>query len=286
MSEKEKERLLDLLTDRVLFGLTAEQEDELRELEEKYPDIKDDESFDLTAGAINLTKVETIEPMPENLRAEILANADDFFNKQEKPANVINFHPKLREVAPAAVGKTEAVSNVVEFPSKNSAWQWLGWAVAAAACIALAVNLWYSRNQIQTPPTLTALQQREQLLKDTPDIVKADWSEADPKQNQGITGDVVWSNSKQRGFVRLRGIPKNDASKETYQLWIFDANQDDKTPIDGGVFNVSETGEVIIPIDAKIKVEKPQMFAVTAEKPGGVVVSKREKLMTIAKVSA
>lgn len=60
MSEKEKERLLDLLTDRVLFGLTAEQESELQELEEKYPDVKGDESFDLTAGAINLTKVETI----------------------------------------------------------------------------------------------------------------------------------------------------------------------------------------------------------------------------------
>lgn len=285
MSEKEKERLLDLLTDRVLFGLTSEQESELKKLEEKYPDVKDDESFDLTAGAINLTKVETIEPMPEDLRAKILAGADEFFDKREKPANVINFHPKLREVAPAAVGKTENASNVVDFPSKNSAWQWLGWAVAAAACIALAVNLWYSRSQIP-PQSPTIAERREQLLKENPDIIKADWSEADPKQNQGITGDVVWSNSKQQGFVRLRGIPKNDLNKETYQLWIFDANQDDKTPIDGGVFNVGETGEVIIPIDAKIKVEKPQMFAVTAEKPGGVVVSKREKLMTIAKVSA
>jgi anti-sigma-K factor RskA len=284
MSEKEKERLLDLLTDRVLFGLTAEQESELEKLEEKYPDIKGDESFDLTAGAINLTKVETIEPMPEDLRAKILANADDFFEKQQKPANVINFQPKLREVAPAAVGNTANVSDV---STKTSAWQWLGWAVATAACIALAINLWISRSQIQTPPpTLTATQQREQLLKQTSDIIRADWTQADPKQNQQISGDVVWSNSQQKGYLRLRGIPKNDVSKETYQLWIFDANQDDKTPIDGGIFDVGETGEVIIPIDAKIKVEKPQMFAVTAEKPGGVVVSKREKLMTIAKVAA
>ena len=40
MSEKEKERLLDLLTDRVLFGLTPEQESELKELEENIPTLK------------------------------------------------------------------------------------------------------------------------------------------------------------------------------------------------------------------------------------------------------
>ena len=84
----------------------------------------------------------------------------------------------------------------------------------------------------------------------------------------------------------MRGLPKNDASKTSYQLWIFDANQDDKTPVDGGVFDINSEGEVIIPIDAKIKVGKPQMFAVTAEKPGGVVVSKRDKIVTIAKVQA
>lgn len=283
MSEKEKEKLLDLLTDRVLFGLTPEQEAELKELEEKYPDVKGDESFDLTAGAINLAKVKTIEPMPEHLRTKILANADEFFDKHEKTANVINFQPKLREVAPAASGN---MLKNADSPAKASAWQWLGWAFAAAACIALAVNLWFSKTPIQIPaPPQTMAEQREQLLKENPDIIKADWTPADPKQNQGISGDVVWSNSKQKGFMRLRGIPKNEVGKETYQLWIFDANQDEKTPVDGGVFDVSETGEVIVPIDAKIKVEKPQMFAVTAEKPGGVVVSKREKLMTLAKVS-
>lgn len=285
MSDKEKERMLDLLTDRVLFGLTPEQESELAELESKYPELKNDNSFDLTAGAINLTRVETVEPMPAHLREKITASADAFFDKQVMPANVINFQPKPREISPTVTDKTEAVNNVVPLTPKSSGWQWLGWAVAAAACIALIVNVWFSRNQLPSQP-LTTAQQREQLLKDTPDIVKANWSEADPKQPRGVSGDIVWSNSKQKGFLRLRGIPKNDANKETYQVWIFDAAQDEKTPIDGGVFDVNENGEVIIPIDAKLKVEKPQMFAVTAEKPGGVVVSKREKLMTIAKVSA
>ena len=46
------------------------------------------------------------------------------------------------------------------------------------------------------------------------------------------------------------------------------------------------TSEIVIPIDAKIKVQKPKMFAVTAEKPGGVVVSPLEKVMAVAKVAA
>jgi anti-sigma-K factor RskA len=84
--------------------------------------------------------------------------------------------------------------------------------------------------------------------------------------------------------VRFRNLPVNDKTKETYQLWIFDENQ--KQPIDGGVFDANEAGEIIIPIDAKLKVQKPKMFAVTAEKPGGVVVSPLEKVMAVAKISA
>lgn len=286
MNEQEKERMLDLLTDRVLFGLTPEQEKELKILEEKYPGLKSDESFDLTAGAINLTTVRNVEPLPPRLREKILADADRFFAGKNS-SNVVDFQPKLREVPAPAAGETgERSAHTASFTPKSSVSRWLGWAVAAAACLALAFNLWTTRTISPSPPPLTMAQQREQLMRETPDIIRAQWSEADPKQPLKISGDVVWSDSKQKGYMLLRGIPKNDASRETYQLWIFDANQDDKTPVDGGVFDVNENGEVIIPIDAKIKVNNPKMFAVTAEKPGGVVVSKREKMISIAKVSA
>lgn len=82
--------------------------------------------------------------------------------------------------------------------------------------------------------------------------------------------------------MRFYNLPANDPSKETYQLWIVDESQ--KYPIDGGLFNVSTQGEIILPIDARLKVEKPKMFAVTAEKPGGVVVSDLKKVMAVAKI--
>jgi anti-sigma-K factor RskA len=104
------------------------------------------------------------------------------------------------------------------------------------------------------------------------------------KEISDVVGDIVWSDEKQDGYIRVKGLPKNDVSKETYQLWIFDENQDPKTPIDGGTFDINADGEVIIPIDAKLKTKNPKMFAVTIEKAGGVVVSTRGKIAALAKL--
>jgi hypothetical protein len=163
--------------------------------------------------------------------------------------------------------------------------------------VALAANLWLTRlpqqqTIVQTPPAaetpapppLTAEQQRAQLLASVRDLVQTSWTEANPKKPVNVSGDIVWSNAEQKGYLRFRGLPPNDPNRETYQLWIFDETQDEKTPIDGGVFDVNREGEIIVPINAKLQVKKPKMFAVTAEKPGGVVVSKQGKVMAIAKV--
>jgi anti-sigma-K factor RskA len=71
---------------------------------------------------------------------------------------------------------------------------------------------------------------------------------------------------------------------ETYQLWIVDKTRDEKTPVSGGVFDMNALGEVIIPIDAQLKINEPKVFAVTKEKAGGVVVSKPDRIVAVAKV--
>jgi hypothetical protein len=56
--------------------------------------------------------------------------------------------------------------------------------------------------------------------------------------------------------------------------------------VDGGVFDVDrETGDVVVPITARLKVVEPTLFAVTIEKPGGVVVSKRERIVVTAAIA-
>jgi anti-sigma-K factor RskA len=270
MNELKKEKMLDLLIKQLTEGLSPEETAQLRELEKEFPALKDDQSFEQAAGAISMANLDTSEPLPANLRSRISADADKFFVADEK----------------------EEYQKTFAFEPKRRSWQWLGWAFAAVAVAILALNLWTTRMnpkvervyvQITPTPTPSANQQLEQFLA-APDVVKT--SMTNPKNPNEVVGDVVWSDSLQKGFVRLRGVPVNDKTREQYQLWIVAANQDAKTPVDGGVFDVSDAGEVIIPITAKVKVEKPAAFAITAEKPGGVVVSKGEKVMAVAKLGA
>ncbi len=87
--------------------------------------------------------------------------------------------------------------------------------------------------------------------------------------------------------MRFRGLAALDPKKAQFQLWIFDKSRDDKFPVDGGVFDVDPTtGDVIVPITAKLHVDKPALFAITIEPPGGVVVSKREHIVLTAAVSS
>jgi len=286
MSEQDKEKMLELLSGQALSDLSEAELAELAELEKLFPELKSDDSFEIAASRVSLTNLDISEPMPAHLQAKILADADQFFAAQET-----NVSTQENVSTPET---EEEYQKTFAFEPRRSIWQWLGWAVAAAAGVVLAVNLWvtwlnprveriYVQQQVTPTPTPSALQQREQLLA-AADVVKTTLT--NPKNPSEVLGDVAWSDSAQKGFVRLRGVPVNDKAREQYQLWIFASNQDPKTPVDGGVFDVGAGGEVIIPIDAKIKVQKPTLFAVTAEKPGGVVVSKQEKIMAIAKVEA
>ena len=55
-----------------------------------------------------------------------------------------------------------------------------------------------------------------------------------------------------------------------------------RSPVDGGVFDVPACGKAVVPIHAKLGVEKPTLLAVTVEKPGGAVVSDR-RIAIVAK---
>jgi anti-sigma-K factor RskA len=262
------ELMLDLLARKASTGLDREEQKQLDEL--IAASGIHDESFELAAAAISMIDLKTNEPLPEHLQARILADANSILDAPQQPVRQISYaQPK---------------------PSFWN-WNWLGWAAAAAACIALAVNVWFTR--LQPPPIakepdveekLTAAQMRQRMIDAGGDMIQATWTVGTDKDIKEVTGDIIWSDSKQSGYMRFRGMPVNDTSRQTYQLWIFDETQDAKTPIDGGTFDIGNGEDVIIPINAKLKASKPKMFAVTVERPGGVVVSKREKIAAIAKV--
>lgn len=156
----------------------------------------------------------------------------------------------------------------------------IAWILAiAASCIAVASLVPAKRAE------LSLAAQREQLIEKagkSDALIRKVWETTPETVNDGIGGDIAWDAASQQGFMRIKGLAANDPKKNQYQLWIFDEAQ--KNPIDGGVFDIDKSGEVIVPIHAKLQVVKPTLFAVTVEKPGGVVVSDREHIVLLAKV--
>ncbi len=275
MSDKLDERALELLCDRTLFGLSDE---ELRELERLAPEAlssSDASAFEFTAAQLSLINPDNAE-LPQHLFDKILASS-----KPHVAAETNVFTAPRRDI-------------VAEKQSSGAIWGWLGWAVAGAASIALAVNIFSPRsgtevvNVPKDPPVveqkLTPYQLRQRLIDTEQGVLRADWSKGTFKDSEAISGDVVWSDKTQTGYMRISGLPANDKAKAQYQLWIFEDAKLEKFPKDGGVFDVDANGEVIIPIDAKIAVNNPKAFAITVEKPGGVVVSERGQIAGLAPV--
>jgi hypothetical protein len=182
-------------------------------------------------------------------------------------------------------GRSPLTDNVVQLEPRRASRvvAITGW-IAAAACLALAIGAWRYRGRPEVAIVTPLAVERDKLLAKT-GTTRLDWTATPDPAAKGASGDVVWNAIEQRGFMRFRGLAKNDPRGWQYQLWIFDKNREDKYPVDGGVFDVdAETGDVLVPIKARLPVGEPTLFAVTVEKPGGVVVSKRERIVVTAKL--
>ena len=99
----------------------------------------------------------------------------------------------------------------------------------------------------------------------------------------GSTGEVIWNDEKQEGYMSLENLAVNDPTKNQYQLWIVDPKRDE-LPVDGGVFDITlKDGKSIIPIRNALAINKPVAFVITLEQSGGVVKSKQEVVVALAK---
>ncbi|MEN7342790.1 MAG: anti-sigma factor [Pseudomonadota bacterium] len=194
---------------------------------------------------------------------------------EEMPAQVKD---KIR----ADIATRNTDSNVVTLDTTSSRTtersgvaQYLGWACAAALLLALVIrpdSTTVPEDPADTPKVVTTAESRDSL-KALAGTVTLAWNPPEIDGYESVTGDVVWNNELQQGYMRLANMPVNDPSVAQYQLWIVDPDRD-SNPIDGGVFDiVADSGEILIPIDAKLSVLDPQAFAITKEQPGGVVVS-------------
>jgi len=302
-----RDRWLELLADRASQGLDPGEQAELEQLSAAFAMV-DDGTVDLAAASIDLAcEKALLPPMPQALVARLEASAAGLVGPQmgppPSPATVFMSTARTVPMGVPGPGPPVVPAPVRPLPAEPPARaearpiarrdpvRWVGW-LAAAACLVLAALGWLTadrarrelaaRPEVPAKPSLTDERNR---LAGAPGTLRVEWTKTDDPAGRSVSGDVVWNAAEQRGFMRFRGLAPNDATANQYQLWIFDKTRDERYPIDGGVFDVGVNGEdVIVPIAAKLHVDAPTLFAVTLERPGGVVVSSRERLVTAARV--
>jgi hypothetical protein len=256
---RDLERVSELLADEAAGSIEPGTDDELAALLGTTPGVRRDAMLE-AAGLVQvacLRREGAPSPMPAALRQKLIRQGETALLRQRGPVAV---------PAPAVRPK---VSTPATAPSagRPRLGAMLGWALAAVLALVFVV---LRPDGPELPADLIA--SRAALLAEAGDAITLPWSPPTVAGYEQVKGDVVWSESRQQGYLRLAGLPVNDPSRAQYQLWIVDPERDTH-PVDGGVFDVNSRGEVLIPIQAKLRVTNPKAFAITLEKPGGVVVS-------------
>jgi hypothetical protein len=290
------EAMVDLLIKQVTEGLSP---DEQRALDVFDSETASAYARDLERAAAAVTLAASAppggakeSPLPAGLADALAQQAAQHFASVDKVA----------DIAAARSSKADqARASVTPAPRANR-YGGYGW-LAAAACLVLAIFGW---ERSPSPPVIpvaevptpspqiaastvppvppTPAEERAALLAKS-DSLKIPLSATKDPAAAGLSGDVVWDPVTQRGFLHFAGLAANDPAVHQYQIWIFDAGRDKRYPVDGGVFDVpANAAEVVIPIRATLMVRKPAAFAVTVEKPGGVVVSGREHVVALGAI--
>lgn len=284
----EQETMMNLLAERAERGLNDADQARLRYLLDAAG-LEEDNSFDLAAAAAALAMLPEVERAPASIYTRAAQAGEQFARERLNSTNLMGT-PAMRIVEPEP--GVEPVRRL------NSAW--LGW-IAAAACMAFAVTGWlqiFANRQrvVQLQPLVLSV--RDSVDKNA-DVVRTQWADWDSPEISGVKGQVAWSESAQRGYMSFRGLPRNDPSKEQYQLWIVDARGLEQR-VSGGIFNGDDqsTGwpgevrseivgdELIVEIVPGVRVGPPALFAVTIEKPGGTWVSDMKRRVVSASLNS
>jgi len=249
MNGDRESRLQDLLAQRATEGLSAAEAAELSELLAAAGVLDEDVELDSVAATVNLAMLTQADmhAMPDSLRAKLETSGEAWAQARSRFA------------APA---RASGVNRFLAF--------------TAAACVLLAAGTWImtsSRRQALSPLTVRSQVDRQ---ADAVHVALADW---DNPEVRGVSGEAVWSESSQSGYLRLKDLPKAPTDSQ-YQLWIVDSRGMGQR-ISGALFDGDGNSETIVPITPGIRVQQAAAFAITIEKPGGVWVSDMTRRVVI-----
>ena len=282
-SEEQQDRFVDLLIQRATTGLSVSEQQELDDLASASENPQEFERFEATAAAFDLSisSVE-YEVMPTSIHDRLLISAGKFL------AGV----PTQTTTAALPSNERDFDDSKVDLSKRNDSTASVRWreivAIAVtAASIMLLLSGFNPFSKSNIAPVASVFERMDQFIASNPsDLVDVNWQ---PVHSKSASGKVIWSDAQQEGYMVFSGIDMNDPSVEQYQLWIFDTDAGQAAPTNGGVFDISKSdigadGNVVIPINASVPVDRAVQFVVTVEKPGGVYVSQRQNIPVLAKI--
>jgi anti-sigma-K factor RskA len=247
----QSDRLCELLADRALGAVTADEELELEALLAAGQRV-DGLPFEMTAAVLELSMLRATDmtPMPSTVLVRIEASGAAW----------------------------AAVTSQVVRPRRTSGRIWRATVVgtpwmAAAACLVLAGLAW-RRASGADPIAVTEKDPNKTVVQ------VAAW---DGGPGKSVHGRLCWSEDQQCGYLKLQGLPPNDCEHQ-YQLWIIDQRGTGER-ISGGTFNCTGSGECTVPFRPALHVQDAQEFAITMEKPGGTMMSDMSRKVAIGRCS-
>ncbi|MEM1224632.1 MAG: anti-sigma factor [Planctomycetota bacterium] len=276
-------QLRELIAGHLLDDLSQDEDAHLRQQATKEEFAEEVAQMERTVAAVATAFALSDETnMPSKVRERIKLDGQAYRRVHHEIASTVASTSSADRNQTSSNRRRDPIADQSARPRER-----LAWVVAAAASLLAFVSYAIHRENpsklIAEKPPISLVERREAFLEANPFAIRADWSAGTHPFADSVEGGVVWDTKSQNGFMRFVGLPVNNPNEEQYQLWIIDPQRDDE-PIDGGVFDSNSAGELVIPIDAKLVVVDPQAFAVTIEKPGGVVVSTQERLPLLAPV--
>lgn len=312
-------RLTELAIDRLVGALTDDELAEYRSLRARHPEFTEAD-LERSVAVLHLASGVRPEPLPERLNMHLAGDATDYFASTLASTSTSTSASAARARGPAeptrdgqrgwrSVGgwfaaaaclvvalvlweerpvrvimvPAPAVPSAVVRAAPESSTPVVVRAAPGSADTQPGSRVAEPATPSEHPSEVDPAAQREHLLARNPYVLRRPWRAGNDAAGFAVSGDIVWDPRSQTGFMRFVGLRRNEPNAEQYQLWIFDARRDERYPVDGGVFNITgaRQGDVI-PIKAALSVGVPLKFAVTIEKPGGVVVSDRTRIAALA----
>jgi anti-sigma-K factor RskA len=225
-------------------------------------------------------EVERLEQFESEVDAQL--DALEQRSEDEEQVDELEAAPPRKRSQSKPPKQERAPQEPIAAPRDNRIARWASYVSAIAALAILVVALWLLADRDAT----VDLDELEDKLEASDDKLEWSFMTKPDKLGERPGGSILWSSKLQSGLMTLRGLAANDPTVEQYQLWIVDREREGP-PVDGGVFDVAVgADELRIPVDAKLLIGDPAAFVITVERPGGVVVSRQDRVAMVAASSS